>query len=127
MRLPVLSRGSPQVTGFKQSRQLCARTCKKLVREEIRSGARRGLRESASTLVDNETAPAQRRRSGHRTGVYLKLACTLVSALMTTVQVGMLPLQAPVQFTNWAVPVGVAVSVTEVFCGNFAEQLFRNR
>ena len=53
---------------------------------------------------------------------YLKLACTLVSFVITTVQVRSELVQAPVQPVQMEPGSGVAVSVTDVPCPNLAEQ-----
>ena len=45
---------------------------------------------------------------------YLKLACTCVSFMIVTVQLGVAPEQAPPQLMNLALPEGVAVNVTAV-------------
>src|ERR1041384_5624419 len=53
----------------------------------------------------------------------LKTACTDVLVVIVTLQVGEVPEQAPVQFTNCLPSGGMAVSVTVVPEVNFAEQL----
>ena len=53
----------------------------------------------------------------------MKLACTLVSAAMVTLQVGAKPEHDPPQPVKLAPAPGVAVSVTVVPCWNLAEQL----
>src|SRR5579859_6201009 len=62
----------------------------------------------------------------YRTAVllaYLKLAWTLVSAVMVTLQVGVVPEQEPVHPVKFSPAAGAAVNVTVVPCWNFAEQL----